>query len=119
MQVNIALDGPRQRNLKWFAGDEMTLSVVVYAVDGDLAPVAVTNLVLTTAPDESTYPIGSQFVVPTDWPGRRYYWIKGEIGGVLTTLAYGWLIIKGGEWTRTGGGDYGWAWPFNGWRFPW
>lgn len=112
MQISIALDGPRIRNLRMFAGDELTLSVVVYARDGDASPVAVTNLSMSSWPEDFTFPLGSQFVVPSDWPGRRWYRIRGEIAGVLTTLAYGWVLLEGGDCTTTGGNDYGWRWPY-------
>lgn len=119
MNINIALDGPRRRDLKLFAGDEVTLNVVVYTHDGEIAPVAVTALTLTTAPSDFTLPIGSQFTVDSGWPGVRWYWLKGDIAGVTTTLAYGQIRICGGEWQSLSGNDYGWHWPYGPYGWYW
>lgn len=117
MDIRVALNGTKRRNLELFAGDEVTLNVVVYAADGDTAPVAVTNLALRTWPDDLALPVGSQFTVTSDNPGRHWYRIQGDIAGVTTTLAYGVMIIRGGEWESPGGNDYGWRpWgPWGGW----
>ena len=117
MDIIVALDGLKRRNLKLFAGDEVTLNVVAYATDGSSTPLAVTALALTTCPDDLTIPVGVQFVVPDDacCPGRRSYSLKGDIAGVTTTLAYGVLEICGGTCEQLGGNDYGWRWPYGGW----
>jgi hypothetical protein len=112
MDINIALDGPRRRNLELFAGDEVTLNVNVYTVDGDLTPIVVTALTISTNPDDLTLPVATPFTVDDNWPGRRWYWLRGEIADNVTTLAYGVIEIFGGEWDTLGGNDYGWHWPY-------
>ncbi|OUM01669.1 hypothetical protein [Variovorax sp. JS1663] len=115
MDIRVALNGTKRRNLELFALDEVTLNVTVYAADGDAAPVAVTNLVMRTWPDDFTVPVGQQFTVPDTCPGRRCYRLQGDIAGVATTLAYGVMRIRGGESEQLGGNDYGWRWPYGGW----
>lgn len=108
--ITVALDQPnRRRDLKLAAGDDTTLSVVVYAVDGDPSPVAVTNLTFTgNYYNDITIPLGAPFTVPDNTPGRRWYRIKGDIGGLTTTLCYGILQIFSDSY-QPGGDDYGWG----------
>lgn len=119
MDLAIALDGPRRRDIEVFAGDEVTLNVAVYAVDGDLSPVVVTNLVMSTTPSYGSFtiPVGVQYTVSDEQCGRHWYWIKGDIAGVTTTVAYGLYRVIGGRRGYPSGTDYGWGYcgPWGGW----
>lgn len=119
MDLSIALDGSRRRNIQLFAGDEPTINVIVYAKDGDTDPIAVENLTFVTAPDgESFIPVGSVFTVPDSYPMRSSFRITGEIGDATTTLLYGILEIEGGHAQCNGGDDYGMgcgSGPLGGW----
>lgn len=87
MDVSVALDGSKERNLILSPGDEMTVSLTVYAHDGDTAPIVVTNLQWSTG-GSALFPVGSQFTVPCGL-GRTPYRIVGDVNGVTTTLIYG------------------------------
>ncbi len=112
MDLTISLDGSRRRDIKLWAGDEVTLNVIVRTLDTDALPVVVDTPRLITREDDVAFPVGTQFTVSEDYPGRRWYWIKGEIAGVTTTLAYGVLEICGGD-SYPSGTDYGWGWRWN------
>lgn len=117
--ITIALDGPRRRDLKLVAGDQATITLVVYAKDGDPSPVTVTTPTLTPSPDwgAASFPVGSLFTVTDTYPGRHWYRLYGTIGGVRTMLAYGVMEIFGGDANYPSGNDYGWG--YWGWGYPW
>jgi hypothetical protein len=106
MQITIALDGEKKRDLRFFAGDDMSLTIVVYAHDGDITPVTVTNVRFAAA--DGSLPMDSEFVVPSNFLGRVPYRIVGEVEGVTTTLAYGVMQTEGG-WPTVY--CYGWCGP--------
>lgn len=116
MQLNVALDRVNQRDLTLNVGDQQTLSVTVYAHDGDTVPVAVTNPRIVTCPAASiTIPVASQFTVPALCWGRTNYRLVAEVAGVTTTLAWGVLSAMGGY-------PYGWCghWDYGGpWGYSW
>jgi hypothetical protein len=89
MDITVALDGSLERNLVFPPGDDMTLSLTVYALDGDTTPLAVTNPQLSTG-GGGYFPIGSQFTI-TCGLGRTPYRIAVDIAGVTTTVAYGYI----------------------------
>lgn len=102
MEIHVALDGSRRRDLSFFQGDEVTLTLVAYAHDGDSTPIAVTN-VRFVAPESGGFAYGSQFVVSDANVGRSYYRLVGEIAGVTTTLAHGYITVEG---------EHGWPFGF-------
>lgn len=86
MDISVALDGGKERNLIFGAGDQATINLKVYAHDGDSTPIVVTELRWSTG-GQALFPVGSQFTVPC--VGRTPYRIVGKVAGVLTTLVYG------------------------------
>lgn len=94
MELTVALDGEKKRDLRFFAGDDMSLTIVVYAHDGDINPITVTNVRFAAA--EGSLPMGSEFVVPLNFFGRVPYRIVGEVADITTTLAYGVMQTEGG-----------------------
>lgn len=88
MQITVALNGGLERNLVFAPGDDMTINLTVYAVDGDTSPLAVTNPQLATG-GGGLFPIGSQFTVQC--VGRTPYRLAVDIAGVTTTVAYGYI----------------------------
>lgn len=94
MELTVALDGEKKRDLRFFAGDDMSLTIVVYAHDGDVSPIAVTNVRFAAA--DGSLPMGSEFVVPSNFFGRVPYRIVGEVADITTTLAYGVMQTEGG-----------------------
>lgn len=93
MQISVALDGSRHRDLSLFQGDEVTLEVVVYAVDGDEDPIAPTGIRFADTDTGLTY--GDPFTVGENMIGRRWYRLVGEVAGATTTLAYGFITVDG------------------------
>lgn len=89
MYISVALNGPKERNLTFMRGDEMTVNLIVYALDGDTVPLVVTNLQASTG-DKGFFPVGSEFTVPCGL-GRTRYEIVGDIAAVRTTLVYGYI----------------------------
>lgn len=109
MQITVALDGEKKRDLRFFAGDDMSLTIVVYEHDGDTTPITVTNVRFAAADGE--LPMDSEFVVPSNFFGRVNYRIVGEVEDITTTLAYGVMQTEGG-WPSlfcwcSGPGPYG------------
>lgn len=94
MQITVALDGEKKRDLRFFAGDDMSLTIVVYEHDGDTTPIAVTNVRFAAADGE--LPMDSEFVVPSNFFGRVNYRVVGEVEDITTTLAYGVMQTEGG-----------------------
>lgn len=117
MDISVALDGSKRRDLLLFQGDSEEITVTVYDQDGDLTPTAqtVTDVRISTCPDGSvSIPVGSTFTVPDDFPRGSYY-LTAAINGERTTLAYGTLRIRGdccyghGRWDYGGPGGW-WGW---------
>jgi len=94
MDINVALDGTKKRDLLFYAGDDLSIVLKVYAHDGDITPIAVTN-VRFDAP-AGNLPLGTPFTVPYNYIGRSPYRIVGDVDGIVTTLAYGVLETPGG-----------------------
>lgn len=105
MEITLALDRDNRRDLRMFAGDEITISLVVYAVDGDNTPVTVTApLVITTPSGLVSIPVGTPFVVP-DTVDRIKYRLTADVSGDTRTLCYGTILIQGAA--IYSGNDYG------------
>lgn len=86
MDIVVALDGSKERNLSFAYGDSVTLNLVVYEQDGDLTPITPTQFYWSTG-GGSFLPVGKQFSFPG--VNRTTYSIAADIGGVRTTLVYG------------------------------
>ena len=105
MEITLALDRDNRRDLRMFAGDEITISLVVYAVDGDNTPVTVTApIVITTPSGLVSIPVGTPFVVP-DTVDRIKYRLTADVSGDTRTLCYGTILIQGAA--IYSGNDYG------------
>lgn len=94
MLISVALDGSRRRDLSFFQGDEVTILLAVYQNDGDVTPIAVSD-VRFVAPDSGGFGYGTEFVVSDANVGRTYYRLVGEVDGVTTTLAHGYITVDG------------------------
>lgn len=94
MEITVALDGEKKRDLRFFAGDDMSLTIVVYEHDGDVSPIVVSNVRFAAA--DGSLPMDSEFVVPSNFFGRVPYRIVGEVEDITTTLAYGVMQTEGG-----------------------
>lgn len=94
MEITVALDGEKKRDLRFFAGDDMSLTIVVYAHDGDITPITVSNVRFAAA--DGSLPMDSEFVVPSNFLGRAPYRIVGDVDGIATTLCYGVMWTDGG-----------------------
>lgn len=97
MQIRVALDGARRRDVHLAQGDEVTLSAVVYEHDGDTVPIAVTNLAFITTAGAPGFAYGTPFTVSSDSVGRNWFRLVGDIAGVTTTLAWGYIFVEGEE----------------------
>lgn len=93
MQISVALDGEKRRDLRFYPGDDTTITVVVYAVDGDTVPLAITNEQFAFG-NWGVLPVDSSFVA--SGCSRREFRIVGDIAGITTTLAYGIAEIGAG-----------------------
>lgn len=104
--ISVALDGSRRRDLSLFQGDEVTLEVVVYAEDGDVDAITPTDIRFVAPETGLSY--GTEFTVGEDMIGRSWYRLVGEVAGVTTTLAYGFITVEGetNHWL--------WGWPLDG-----
>lgn len=89
MQITVALDGSKVRNLTVSPGDEITINLTVYEHDGDTSSLAYTNPEIAVN-DGNSYPVSTEFSVPLD-VGRTPYRLTVEIDGDTTTVAYGYL----------------------------
>lgn len=101
MQISVALDGARRRDIHLAQGDDVTLTVVVYAHDGDTVPIAVTDQAFITASGAPGFAYGTPFAVSSDSVGRNWFRLVGDIAGVTTTLAWGWIFVEGEEGVTT------------------
>lgn len=116
MDIAVALDGSKRRDLLLYQGDSEQINVTVYAADGDTTPLTATNLTISTCPDgKVSFPVGSTFTVPDDFPRGRY-WLTATVNGKRTTIAYGVLRAPGGCCYDGGRWDYGGSW---GWGYWW
>lgn len=99
MQLSVALDGSKRRDLSLFQGDAVTITATVYAEDGDTVPIVPTNIRFVW-PEEGGFAYGTQFTVSDNSVGRTFYRLVGEVAGVTTTLAYGYIVVEGlhGRW---------------------
>lgn len=105
MEIAVALNRQNRRDIRLFAGDEVTIDLIAYAVDGDDTPIVVTSPLIITSPSGVvSIPVGSSFVVP-DSIDRINYRMTGDIGGNTRTLCYGTILIQGA--TQYTGYDYG------------
>lgn len=86
MDIVVALDGSKERNLSFAYGDSVILNLVVYEHDGDLTPITPTQFYWSTG-GGSFLPVGKQFSFPG--VNRTTYSIAADIGGVRTTLVCG------------------------------
>jgi hypothetical protein len=94
MQISVALDGSKRRDLSLFQGDEVTITAVVYAEDGDTTPITPTDIRFAW-PESGVFAYGESFVVSDENTGRTFYRLVGEVDGVTTTLAYGYITVEG------------------------
>jgi len=86
MDIVVALDGSKERNLSFAPGDQVTINLVVYAKDGDLEPIVPTGFYWSTG-GGAFLPVGRQFSFPG--VNRTPYSIAADINGARTTLVYG------------------------------
>jgi hypothetical protein len=93
MELSVALDSPRRRDLNFFDGDQSAISITVYRNDGDVAPLTVTNVALKWS-DWGDYSLGLITTFTAGFDRRSPYSIVGSVDGLVTTLAYG-LINRG------------------------
>jgi hypothetical protein len=103
--ISVALDGSKRRDIRLCQGDEATLAAVVYEHDGDTSPVAVTGARFVTSEGAPSFAYGTEFVVPQDSVGRTWFRLVGEIDGMTTTLAWGYVFVEG----ESQGWQYGMA----------
>lgn len=115
MDIAVALDRPSsRRDLMLNVGDEETIALAVYRVDGDGVPLTseVANAAFVFCPEVGmTIPVGAPFTVP-DTYDRVTYRLTADIDGSKRTLCSGVLWIRGGQqwpyrWDY--GGPYGWS----------
>lgn len=99
--ISVALDGAKRRDIRLCQGDAVTLEAVVYAHDGDVLPIAVDNQRFVTTSGAPGFAYGSAFTVSSDSAGRNWYRLQGDIAGVTTTLAFGWIFVEGEEGSTT------------------
>lgn len=125
MQITVALDGAKRRDLKLFHGDGEQIEIVVYEKDADevpLDPSVVTDLRIDTLGYfNGSIPVTSPFTVPDGIRGRNWFTLYGTVDGARRTLAFG--IIEGYDASDSGpfprGNDYGWRWPYGGNAWDW
>jgi hypothetical protein len=95
MDLTIALDGSKRRDLQLFQGDTVTITAVVYEHDGDADPLATVSGARFVDLDGAGFVYGTPFGVSENDVGRRWYRLVGEVDGVTTTLAFGYIIVEG------------------------
>lgn len=93
MDITVALDGSKRRDLQLFQGDTATINVIVYEHDGDTEPITPSGVRFV---DTDGFAYGEPFAVSEDRVGRSWYRIVGEVDGVTTTLAFGYVTVEGG-----------------------
>lgn len=115
MEISLALNRDNRRDLRFFAGDEQTITLAVYAEDGDDTPITVTNPLIVTAPAASvSFPVDVEFTVPDDCE-RVAYRLTADVDGVKRTLCYGMIVVQGAHSWPYFGSDYGGAWAWGIW----
>lgn len=110
MEISVAIDGTKKRDLIFYQGDDLSIVLKVYAHDGDDTPIVVEN-VRFDAP-AGTVPMGVPFTVPYNYIGRSPYRIVGDVAGITTTLAIG-IIQTPGGWPSVC------CWGYGNFPFPW
>jgi hypothetical protein len=90
MDVSVALDSNRRRNLEFFDQDDTEIVLTVYEHDGDDEPIAISDAIINYG--NSGMAVGGTF--SASFENRERYTITGYIAGKRTTLAYGLLIRK-------------------------
>jgi hypothetical protein len=103
MQISVALDGSKKRDLTFYSGDDLGLVLTVYEHDGDIVPIVPTNIRFTSA--DNSFPYAEPFTVPENFLGRSAFRIVGDIDGITTTLVYGVLTTQFG-WPYFADSDY-------------
>lgn len=117
MEIIVALNGAKRRDLRVYEGDQITLSVQVYRKDKDEEPIdpsLITDLAITTVgPFDGSIPVGTPFTIPGGLIWRNWYTLRGNVDGISTTLAMGWFLGYGQpDRPHPWGNDYGWRWPY-------
>jgi hypothetical protein len=92
LQITVALNGSKRRDLVLPAGQRTTIDVTVYAVDGEATYANVQNARILTETARSRYPVGTAFAVGPDYE-RVKYRLAGELFGVTITLATGYIVV--------------------------
>jgi hypothetical protein len=92
--ISVALDGSKRRDLQLFQGDTATITVVVYAEDGDVDPITPSGIRFVDL-EGAGFAYGTPFAVSENDVGRRWYRLVGEVDGATTTLAFGYLTVEG------------------------
>ncbi len=94
--ISVALNGSKRRDLRLFQGDTATIDAVVYAKDGDSDPLTtVSGARFVDVDDGVGFVYGDAFAVSDNAVGRHWYRLVGEIDGVTTTLAFGYITVEG------------------------
>lgn len=93
MEIAVALDGSKRRDLAFYPGDDLVLNIKVYAKDGDSEPISVINTQFVHGYSIGQ-DLGAEFTVQDS--GREPYKVTGDINGQTTTLAFGWMIAGQG-----------------------
>jgi hypothetical protein len=114
MDIAVALDraSSARRDLTMFAGDDETINLTVYRVDGDDTPLTteVQSPSIELYPDvDMSFPVGAEFTVPDKYD-RVNYRLKAEIDGNTRTLCAGTIWIRGGVVCWPYRWDYGFLW---------
>lgn len=105
MDVSVALNGSRRRDLQFYAGDDTEIVLTVYQNDGDEDPIVVSDpVILYNDPRRRSLNPGDSF--KACFRQRQRYSLVGYINSVRTTLAYGLLIRQWDDWSHEGGGEY-------------
>ncbi len=87
MELAVALNSTRRRDLRFFEGDGSVINVTVYQNDGDTVPIPATDVSLAWGYNGSALATGSNFLV--GFYPRSPYSIRGTVNGQPVTLAYG------------------------------
>lgn len=95
MDLNIALDGSKRRDLQLFQGDTVTITAIVYEHDGDDVPLATVSGARFVDIADAGFTYGAPFGVSENDVGRHWYRLVAEVGGVTTTLAFGYITVEG------------------------
>ncbi len=105
MDITVALDSPRRRDLEFYEGDDVTLNITVYALDGDTEALTVTDPYIEYGVNTSTQDAGVEFSAAFCW--RTPYKALGTIDGKRVTLAHGLITSPSRVECSCGFYDYG------------